>query len=276
MADAYQYFSGLPPLTGNQKSKTDYKGNVVRAPPAVAKPSMRCPAMRSRASTPRPTPARSRGQLRRQLHHLHQQRPVQDNTADNTNGHRLADDRRRCRRRRRRDDPDSDLAQGSADQRGRRMGALHEEQPAVITTYTIDVKPKITGQTPGWTALLKSMADSSGGKYFDGGSGQRRREIRKALGVDLLRDPGRQQRVRVGQLARQRQHRRHVPEPGLHRHVPARPEGAAALVGNLKQYKLGLVDDALRTLDADDAARDQQLHRASSPNARAASGRRPC
>ena len=34
LADAYQYFSGLAPLTGNQKSKTDYKGNVFASGPS--------------------------------------------------------------------------------------------------------------------------------------------------------------------------------------------------------------------------------------------------
>lgn len=35
-----------------------------------------------------------------------------------------------------------------------------------VITYTIDVDPKSTGQGPGNTALLKSMADQGGGNYF--------------------------------------------------------------------------------------------------------------
>jgi type IV pilus assembly protein PilY1 len=35
-----------------------------------------------------------------------------------------------------------------------------------VTTYTIDVLPKTTGQGPGWTALLKSMAGVGNGRYF--------------------------------------------------------------------------------------------------------------
>ena len=38
---------------------------------------------------------------------------------------------------------------------------------ARATTYTMDVNKGATGQGPGWTALLKSMAAVSGGKYFD-------------------------------------------------------------------------------------------------------------
>lgn len=37
-----------------------------------------------------------------------------------------------------------------------------------VTTYTVDVLPGTTGQGPGWTALLKSMAGNGGGKYFVG------------------------------------------------------------------------------------------------------------
>src|SRR5262249_37533939 len=34
-----------------------------------------------------------------------------------------------------------------------------------VVTYTIDVSPPSSGQGPGWTALLKSMASVSGGDY---------------------------------------------------------------------------------------------------------------
>lgn len=35
-----------------------------------------------------------------------------------------------------------------------------------IVTYTVDVVPGLVGQGPGWTALLKSMAQQGKGKYF--------------------------------------------------------------------------------------------------------------
>ena len=60
---------------------------------------------------------------------------------------------------------------------------------------------------------------------------RRRRRNPQAAADHLLRDPGRQQRIRLGQLAGQRQHRGHVPEPDLHRHVPPGYGCAAALVG---------------------------------------------
>ncbi|MDP2786658.1 MAG: PilC/PilY family type IV pilus protein [Pseudomonadota bacterium] len=36
----------------------------------------------------------------------------------------------------------------------------------IVRTFTIDVLPKSTGQGPGWTALLKSMATQGKGEYF--------------------------------------------------------------------------------------------------------------
>ena len=109
-----------------------------------------------------------------------------------------------------------------AEQHGGRMGPVHgAASPYGITTYTVDVDKVTTGQGPGWTALLKSMARVSKGKYFDVSSaGAGAADPQAALADYLLRDPGRQQRVRLGQLAGQRQHRGHVPEPDLHRHVP--------------------------------------------------------
>ena len=50
-----------------------------------------------------------------------------------------------------------------------------EASPYGITTYTVDVDKVTTGQGPGWTALLKSMASVSSGKYFDVSSRRRRR-----------------------------------------------------------------------------------------------------
>ncbi len=51
-----------------------------------------------------------------------------------------------------------------------------------ITTYTVDVDKVTNGQGPGWTALLKSMAGVSGGKYFDVSSGNGGAQVADALG----------------------------------------------------------------------------------------------
>ena len=102
---------------------------------------------------------------------------VQDNNADNSTATTLAaDPGDRGGPRHGRDDHDSDLAERLAVERRRRMGALHEEEPARRSRSTRSTSNKVTtGQGPGWTALLKSMASVTSGKYFDVSSGQRRR-----------------------------------------------------------------------------------------------------
>jgi type IV pilus assembly protein PilY1 len=41
------------------------------------------------------------------------------------------------------------------------------DSPYAITTFTVDVDKVTTGQGPGWSALLQSMAFQSGGTYYD-------------------------------------------------------------------------------------------------------------
>ncbi|HEU0225706.1 MAG TPA: hypothetical protein VFR29_09740, partial [Steroidobacteraceae bacterium] len=121
-----------------------------------------------------------------------------------------------------------------------------------IVTYTVDVDKITTGQGPGWSALLRSMAGVSNGRYFDVSSGNGGAEIADALArifseiqsvnsafasVSLPVSVNSQgtflNQVYVGMFR---------PDPN------ALPRWS----GNLKQYKLGIVDNALRTLDADD------------------------
>ena len=118
-----------------------------------------------------------------------------------------------------------------------------------ITSYTIDVDKRTTGQGPGWSALLDSIANVSEGKNFDvSSSGD---EIRKALEnifseiqavntvfasvslpVSVNTEGTYLNQIYIGMF---------------------RPDknGLPRWYGNLKQYKLGLSSNRLRTLDAD-------------------------
>ena len=81
MAEAYQYFSGLPP---HGRPEVQDRLHEQRVGTAQSKAVYALPGNALRVSTvalQQPGPG---GQLRRQLHHLHQQRAVQDNSADNT------------------------------------------------------------------------------------------------------------------------------------------------------------------------------------------------
>ena len=128
-----------------------------------------------------------------------------------------------------------------------------KKSPKAITTYTVDVDKITTGQGPGWTALLKSMAGVSGGKYFDVSSGNGGAQVAIALGrifseiqavnsvfasVSLPVSVNTQgtylNQVYVGMF---------------------RPDGTGCRAGsgNLKQYKLGLTNTATscELVDAD-------------------------
>ena len=224
MAEAYYYFAGQNPRSGNNKVKTDYTGNTagtVRPPNAVhALPETRCPVGTGRGppyNSPRP-----RRQLRPELHHLHQQRRGAGRQLDNR-PHDLdaapgnmpsPKPATRPRFRFRPAARESNLA----DEWARFM----EVSPYGITTYTVDVNKVTTGQGPGWTALLKSMAGVSRGQVLRRQLRRRRRSRSSRRSDHLLRDPGCQHRLRLSQLAGERQHGRHVPQPGLYRHVPPR------------------------------------------------------
>lgn len=54
-----------------------------------------------------------------------------------------------------------------------------------INTYTIDINPGTTGQGPNWTAVLQSMANVGGGKYFAVSSADGGGEIADALNTIL-------------------------------------------------------------------------------------------
>src|SRR5688572_2161394 len=121
-----------------------------------------------------------------------------------------------------------------------------------IITYTIDVAQQSTGQGPGWSALLDMMATVSNGRNFDVTSGNGGAEIEDVLArtfseiqavnsvfaaVSLPANITTQgtflNQVYIGQF---------------------RPDADAfpRWPGNLKQYKLGIVNNQLRTLDAED------------------------
>ncbi len=120
-----------------------------------------------------------------------------------------------------------------------------------ITTYTLDINKVTTGQGPGWTALLKSAARVSSGKYFDVTSSGTQiadallgifSEIQAvnsvfasvSLPVSVNTQGTFLNQVYVGMF---------------------RPDSSSLprWPGNLKQYKLGMTDGVLKLQDADSA-----------------------
>lgn len=166
MAEAYYYFSGMAPYAGNKKDKTDYLGNVLGAKDksdtlAASRAVWALPgnALPSKDGSPYNSPITNGCQNNFIIYISNG--AAQDSNADITAAAAL-------------------LAaaggstsaipispSGSQDNVGDEWARFMKKSSAAITTYTVDVNKVTTGQGPGWTALLKSIAGVSGGKYFD-------------------------------------------------------------------------------------------------------------
>jgi len=251
MADAYQYFSGLTPLTGKQKSKTDYTGNTFGNASSKAIYALSGNALTGFNSSPYTSPIVSGSCAGNYIIYI-SNGPVQDNTADNTKANQWLTTAATAAGVTGATTQMSLSPTGSASNVADEWARFMKNSQRGIVTYTIDVKPKVTGQTPGWTALLRSMAESSGGKYFDAGSGSTGDDIRQAMGVIFSEIQA------VNSVFASVSLPVSVNTEGTYLNQVYigmfRPDQKALprWSGNLKQYKLGLVNDALRTLDAND------------------------
>lgn len=164
MAEAYYYFTGAAPYSGNQKVKTDYLGNNSGPTPAsnliYQQPNN---ALQSFAGTAYNSPVVN-GCARNYIIYL-SNGAAQDNNSDNTNAStRLSNAYASVNLSR-----PADLSltpNGSQSNVADEWARFMKDSPSNITTYTLDVDPITTGQGPGWSALLKSMAGQSGGEYF--------------------------------------------------------------------------------------------------------------
>jgi type IV pilus assembly protein PilY1 len=251
MAEAWRYYDGKAPYAGNRKVKTDYTGNISGIASSKAIYALSGNALDSINDSPYNSPVAD-GNCGRNYIIFVSNGPAQDNSSDIATGNTMLAAAAA-----------GDSISGAtsmipispsgsqvnpADEWARFMRRSH----LGIITYTIDVDRQTTGQGPGWSALLKSMAGTSNGRYFDVTSGNGGAEIEDVLArtfseiqavnsvfaaVSLPANITTQgtflNQVYIGQF---------------------RPDADALprWPGNLKQYKLGIVNNQLRTLDADD------------------------
>ncbi len=135
-----------------------------------------------------------------------------------------------------------------ADEYARFFSISSSNGVANITTYTIDVLPGTTGQGPGWTALLKSMALQGKGKYFVGTDAV---TLTKAL-TDIFHEV-----MAVNSVFSSSTLPVNVSVRGTYLNqvymAVFRPDAnnSPRWVGNLKQYKLGYLDTTDTTFLAD-------------------------
>lgn len=159
MEEAYLYFSAGVPHAGNNKNKADYTGNATGTAASNAVYAVAGNALASKAGSPYVNPIV--GSCVKNYVIYISNGAAQDNNSDSTQattaltavgGNTTAI-------------PISPSGSQSnvADEWSRFM----KKSPLGITTYTVDINKVTTGQGPGWTALLKSIAGVSSGKYFD-------------------------------------------------------------------------------------------------------------
>ena len=183
MADAYRYFSGLEPVSGNNKNKTDYLGNTFGTDAAskaiYAMESGH--ALSSKAGSPYNSPVAA-GSCGRNFIIYISNGAAQDNNSDTvaaTNvlkaaaGGGAAGDEAAAT-------IQLDIAGSQTNVADEWARFMHKSSLGMVT-YTIDVDKVTTGQGPGWSNLLWSMANVSKGKYFSVASENTGSAILKAM-----------------------------------------------------------------------------------------------
>lgn len=175
MAEAYRYFSGGAPIAGNSKAKADYSGNTSGTTADKAVYALTGNALSSKTATTynRAVPAES---CAKNFIIYLSNGAAQDNASDlgaastaltQAGGSATTIPLN-----------PSGSQENVADEWARFM----KESPLGVTVYTLDIDKVTTGQGPGWSALIKSMSEQSGGTYFDVNSqADAGAQIRKAL-----------------------------------------------------------------------------------------------
>lgn len=178
MAEAYYYFAGQAPYAGNNKAKTDYAGNTSGTTASNAIYAIAGNALASKSGSPYVSPVLDDCQ-RNYIIYI-SNGAVQDNSSDTSAAStRLSTAYTALTMTR-----PSDIAlfpSGSQDGVADEWARFMKKTPQNISTFTLDVDKVTTGQGPGWSAMLKSMATNSGGEYFSVSSGGSGTEILDAL-----------------------------------------------------------------------------------------------
>ena len=178
MAEAYYYFSGKAPYSGNNKVKTDYTGNTSGTLASNAVYAIAGNALASMAGSPYVSPVLSLCQ-RNYIIYI-SNGAVQDNSSDtSTASSQLTAAYTALGLTR---PADINLSpSGSQSNVSDEWARFMKSSPQNISTYTLDVDKVTSGQGPGWSAMLTSMAQNSGGEYYSVSSGGTGTGISNAL-----------------------------------------------------------------------------------------------
>lgn len=245
MAEAYRYLSGGVPYAGNGKVKTDYTGNnSCGSASSNAIPALAGNALASMNAVQYVSPITSSCQ-KNYIIYLSNGAPQDNSTVIGLSESMLTA-------------AGGSITQisvspvGSKDNVCDEWARFMKTSSLAVTTYAVDVDPDSTGQGPGWTALLKSMAGVSSGKYFSvsssTGSGS---QISNALNqifseIQSVNSVFASVSLPVS-VSAQGSYLNQVFIGMFRPDQDAYPRWS----GNLKQYKLGYVGADLKLVDAD-------------------------
>lgn len=169
MAEAYRYFSGGAPYAGNDKNKADYTGNTSGNSASNAiyalSTSPNGNALASRTATSYRSPV-SNACAGNYIIYI-SNGAAQDSNADNTTASNLLSAAYTAAGQSRPTDISNLSPNGSQSNMADEWARFMKGSAQAVTTFTLDVDPVTTGQGPGWSALLRSIASTSGGEYFN-------------------------------------------------------------------------------------------------------------
>lgn len=164
LAEAWSYFSSGVPVTGNSKLKADYTGNTSGSSPSNAVYALAGNALSTFNAGRYNGP--SVGGCARNFIIYVSNGAAQDNASDSLAASAALTAAYQAAGMTRPADitglSPSDSQSNMADEWARFM----KDSALGITTFTLDIDRVTTGQGPGWSALLSSMASRSGGQYF--------------------------------------------------------------------------------------------------------------
>jgi len=240
MWEAYLYFAGAAPHAGKNKDKTDYKGNASGTTASNAVYALANNALLSKAGSPYVNPIVgscvknyvvyiSNGAAQDSISDTTQATTALTAAGGNTTAIPISPN-------------------GSQSNVADEWSRFMKKSPSSITTYTLDINKQTTGQGPGWTALLKSIAGVSSGKYFDvTSSGSQIADALSGIFSEIQYVDSVFSAVSLPVSVNTQGLFLNQVYIGMFR---PDPDSYPRWHGNLKQYKLGFSGDVLQLLDA--------------------------
>ncbi|MBC9251466.1 pilus assembly protein PilY [Pseudomonas alcaligenes] len=240
MEEAYLYFSAGTPHAGNNKAKTDFTGNTGVSTQSDAIYALANNALASKAATTYNNPIVA-GCAKNFIIYI-SNGAAQDNSSDISQATAALTAAGGST------STISISPSGSQDNVADEWARFMKKNSLGITSYTVDINKVTTGQGPGWTALLQSVARVSSGKYFSvSSSGTQIADALNSIFSEIQSVNSVFASVSLPVSVNTQGTYLNQVFVGMFR---PDQDSYPRWYGNLKQYKLGLVNNDLRLLDA--------------------------